>query len=179
MSCVFCLTYGKGKNEMKNSVDKKSSAGKVQFTLIELLVVIAIIAILAAMLLPALSASRMSAKTAGCLANLKQIALGSAMYADANGGWIISTTKDGSAGNTWYRALYGMMYPEETNHGYSQNQKLYAAFSCPMEATPFSGTTTEGFKFTHFAHNMFGFGFKCNIRKRYTVFVLHEHGIFI
>ena len=137
-------------------------ACKRSFTLIELLVVIAIIAILAAMLLPALSSARMSAKTAGCLANLKQIALGSTAYADVNEGWIIPTTLDGSSGKNWYRYLYAMMYPEATNKGYSQDQTFYAAFSCPMESTPFSNTVTVGFKYTHFAHNMFGFGFRCD-----------------
>ena len=137
-------------------------ACKRTFTLIELLVVIAIIAILAAMLLPALSSARMSAKTAGCIANLKQIALGSIAYADVNEGWIIPTTLDGSSGKNWYRYLYAVMYPEATNKGYSQDQTFYAAFSCPMEATPFSNDTAKGFKFTHFAHNMFGFGFRCD-----------------
>jgi prepilin-type N-terminal cleavage/methylation domain-containing protein/prepilin-type processing-associated H-X9-DG protein len=50
------------------------------FTLIELLVVIAIIAILAAILFPVFARAREKARTASCLSNIKQIALGMLMY---------------------------------------------------------------------------------------------------
>ncbi len=53
------------------------------FTLIELLVVIAIIAILIALLLPAVQAAREAARRAGCVNNLKQLALASQNYLSA------------------------------------------------------------------------------------------------
>src|SRR5690348_3498076 len=52
------------------------------FTLIELLVVIAIIAILAAILFPVFAQAREKARQTACLSNLKQIGLGTMMYAE-------------------------------------------------------------------------------------------------
>ena len=75
---------------MKSKQNRSFPATSVRsmgFTLIELLVVIAIIAILAAMLLPALSSARESARTSNCLGNLKSYGTAYAMYIDDNKGY--------------------------------------------------------------------------------------------
>ena len=56
------------------------------FTLIELLVVISIMSLLIAMLMPALSHARESARRAACMSNLHQIAIGLTNYLGDNNG---------------------------------------------------------------------------------------------
>src|SRR5258708_16348784 len=63
---------------------RRPAAGRRGFTLIEMLVVIAIIESLAAMLLPALTKSKLKAQGVFCMNNNHNLCLAWKMYADDN-----------------------------------------------------------------------------------------------
>lgn len=77
------------------------------FTLIELLVVISIIALLISILLPALGAARLTAETAQCKSNLRQIGIALESYAAEYSGviWPAYTWENSNRMGWWYDAL--------------------------------------------------------------------------
>lgn len=114
------------------------------FTLIELLVVIAIIAILAGLLLPALSAAKAKAKKSGCINNLRQLALGTQMYAGDNNGLLVANLMQPSKDLSWVAG--DMKNPADaTNVSRLQQGKLFpyvsqpALYHCPADNTRTNG----------------------------------------
>lgn len=97
------------------------------FTLIELLVVIAVIAILAALILPALSHAKESARSATCLNNLHQIGIACMTY---------------SADNRRLPSFLAWLYPETPLTTDLRKGELYpylnskTVYLCPNDVPP-------------------------------------------
>lgn len=97
------------------------------FTLVELLTVIAIIGILAAILIPVVGSVRSTARSSGCLANLRQIAAAGQLYSHDNQRKLVPIARF-TYGMTWryYLAPYLSLNPDRID-------TAQGALACPEE----------------------------------------------
>ncbi len=124
------------------AVARFGSRSRAAFTLVELLVVIAIIAVLAGLLLPALGKARARAQSTACLANLKQLQLGSQLYAGDHGDRIVHNHGVGETRarrDNWVNHVLNWEDSEEnTNQIYLTQARLgsYVGRSVPVFKCP-------------------------------------------
>lgn len=104
------------------------------FSLVELLVVIAIIGILAALLLTAVSSAKLKAQRISCLNNVKQLSLGSFMYAQENSR-LAGYNSPAFPGGNWMGTM----------NEYASAKGILICAAAPVHEPPPTGGNAQGF----------------------------------
>lgn len=131
----------------------KRQKKKTTFTLIELLVIIAIIGILASLLLPALSRARYVAKLISCTNNLRQIGIGTFIYADSN------NNRYPYCPSTWGWKPQHLYKNSDDRRPYLREYIDETLLNCPLQPQPMSYYSATSFNIECAYQLWFGFQF--------------------
>jgi prepilin-type N-terminal cleavage/methylation domain-containing protein len=134
------------------------------FTIIELLVVVSIIALLIAILLPSLARARNAASAAVCLNNIRQLALGSHLYAQERRDWLPTTKQVNATLNRYWDTHQFQYFDFGSQGGLASLGWLHQAgivrpgstYYCPLQSVASLKLAAYAPWVTPMAHSTFG-----------------------
>src|SRR4051812_44946882 len=121
------------------------------FTLIELLVSIAIIGVLLALSIPVLAATRQTAQSTRCLANLRSIGLGLTAYMEQNRQRLVYTISDPDAITSPepFQTLAPFIGAEIPGAGREGRVAYAEPYACPADKALATDPVFTGFSYTY------------------------------
>ena len=162
-----------------HGTEKEMPSSRGNLTLIELLVVIAVLAVLTALLLPALSSAKETARLISCSNNLRALGLASIQYTNTYDDWLLPSGLDRIDDNRFSKWI-GLLcdVSEATNNNYTlwnSRESSYGVtwginlpykkgqFTCPSEEKPLNWTMSSPLisRWTHYHINLFLHGGYC------------------
>lgn len=142
------------------------------FTVIELLVVVSIVTLLASLLLPSLRRMQESARSTGCLSNLRQIGVAMAAFVFDNNGYLPNsqvadgkdaTSPDAKGEVSWIQRVWPYAYPDRDFKGFGSAPELpkelsRTIFECRQAAFDKNVTIKRSYGYNHYAGDDFVLG---------------------
>jgi len=113
---------------------------------VEIITAVAIISLLVVLSLPALKSMRETAKSAACIAQLRQLGAGCIAYAwDNKGALPQDVASDNEFSDKWHRQIYPYINVDGTPATWGKFPTIDKIYLCPADPAPLSGALSYGF----------------------------------